>query len=346
MLIQSLTSTKLLRAFFTFILIAGLGSTAQAQLSTKLGEGKLFGRAYTQFYYAFDDAVRPKSAFNVRAGIIGYEYTLNPKISIGIMYDVTRTTNFKYTDSSGVSGYFEGSKYTAYLKMCQIKWNFRPGFSLLVGQLLSAQYLLTQDKWWGMRFLDVTAQERFSFGMPADFGMALIYQPKNNMKFTASILNGEGPFRYQDDDANYLYLLKAEYAPKEGIQLMGYVDYETVTPGLLKADKMNLLVFAGYKIKPWMIGIEAVYAQNASFIENYNRKLLSIFASYQLNQSFSLLGRVDYGNLNSSKETYYLIGGVQYTLDSNYFVSLNYRQDNYLVNSNVPYIYFNVGLHF
>jgi len=330
------------------MILAGITISSQAQLATKLGEGKVFGRAYSMFYFAMDDAIKPKVGFQMFAGILGYEYTLNPKVSVGFMYDVTRTTNFKYTDTSGISSYFEGSKYTAYLKMCQIKWNFAPKFSLMFGQMLSTQFLLTQDKWWGMRFIDVTAQEKFGFGMPADFGASLIYQPDNQFKFTASILNGEGPFRYQDDNSNFLYLVKAEYKPKEGYQLAAYFDYETVTPAAGKADKMNMALFAGYKINPWMVGAEVLYMKNAAFNDNLNRKLLSVYSSYKINSAFNLLARLDYGNLVSAdpENRYYLIGGLQYTLDSNYFMSINYRQANYLLNKDIPYIYFNVGLHF
>jgi hypothetical protein len=325
-----------------------LNLTSSAQLSTFKGEGKVFGRVYTEFYHAFNEGIKPATAFNFRAGILGYEYILNPSISLGFMYDVTRTTNFSYDSTVNILGYFEGSKYTAYLKMCQISWKLTPTTTIMIGQLLSTQYLLSQDRLWEMRFIDVTAQEKFAYGMPADFGMSVIFQPNKQVKVSGSVLNGEGPFRYQDEGTNFLYLIKAEFKPKDAWQLNVYFDYETIDPAEGKADKSTVNLYAGYKANDWNLGLEYVSLSNARFVENSKRELVSAFAAYQLNEKFRLIGRLDYGKLGltATQNQYYMIGGLQYTQDQNFYVSLNYRQENYVLEEDVPKVYMNIGLHF
>ena len=214
--------------------------------------------------------------------------------------------------------------------------------------LLSTQYLLTQDRLWEMRFIDVTAQEKFAYGMPADFGMSLIYQPSTIAKITAAMLNGEGPFRQQDEGSNFLYLLKTEYKPAESLHFSFYADYETIDASEGKANKNTVNVYAGYKLKRWNLGVEYALTNNARFVKNLKRQLISAFSSFQINEKFRLLARVDYGKLGltATKNQYYFIGGAQYTFDQNFFVSLNYRQEDYTLNEDVPRICLNVGLHF
>lgn len=319
-----------------------------AQLATTIGEGKVFGRVYTEFYHVFHEGIKPRTAFNLRAGILGYEYKLNSSVSLGFMYDVTRTTNFAFDSSVNILGYFEGSKYTAYLKMAQISWKFHPKFTLQLGQLLSTQYLLTQDRLWEMRFIDVTAQEKFAYGVPADFGLGLIYQPISSIKITTSVLNGEGPFRQQDEGSNFLYLFKTEFKSSNGLNFSVYADYETIDPAEGKADKSTLNLFTGYKLNRWNVGMEYVVSNNARFVKNYKRELISAFTSFNINEKFRLLARVDYGKLSltATQNQYYFVGGAQYTMDQNFFVSLNYRQENYVLVDDVHRLYLNVGLHF
>ena len=57
-----------------------------------------------------------------------------------------------------------------FLKMAQIDWKINDVLELNVGQLLNEQNLTLQDKFWAYRYVAVTFQEMYRFGMPADFG--------------------------------------------------------------------------------------------------------------------------------------------------------------------------------
>ena len=163
----------------------------------------VFAQIFTDFRYSFND-YNPKAAFDFKQGILGYKHQWAGKLTGTIMFDVTRTTHlYDITDSAGNHlnySYFEGSKYTAYLKMAEIKWDINKMFTLRVGQLLSTQYLTFQDRFWGYRYIDVTYQERWRLGMPADFGAQFDINVGDKLVNQISVVNGEGPFRHQDEN--------------------------------------------------------------------------------------------------------------------------------------------------
>ena len=108
-----------------FFLLPAFVYSQSAQDITKEKDRYAFGQIYAGFRYGFKDTYKPQAAFEFNQGIIGYYHQVAPNVSGKIMFDVTRTTNItSITDSSGQSmtvTYFEGSKYTAYLKMAEIK---------------------------------------------------------------------------------------------------------------------------------------------------------------------------------------------------------------------------------
>ncbi len=336
------------RYLLLLLFIFSTSAKSSAQLSTPWGEILPFGRVFTGFVYNTDSRVKPGKTFLFDAGILGMEYKLNERISAAIMYDVTRTTNFNFIDTIGIQNYFEGSKYTAYLKMGQINWKFYPGFTLSMGQILSIQYLLPNDIWWGLRYIDVTAQEKFYYGMPADFGAQLAYKINSRLKLIIGAVQGEGPFRHQNENSDFLYMMKIEYQPAEGWQLNAYYDYETVEPELSKENKEVVSLFGGYKKDKWMLGIEYNYIKNALFECDHHREMFSAYTLYNFYKNYGVFTRLDYGSLHPSgnAKSYYYIAGLQYSEDHNYFFSANYRQNNFLVGDDISQYYVNIGLFF
>ena len=211
------------------ILIPFAGISQNSSLKVHKDEKSyVFGQIFTDFQYGLKDTYKPRAAFRFNQGIIGYKHTFSDKLSGIIIYDVTRTTHFEISDTSGNKldySYFEGSKYTAFLKMAEIKWKINDYFTLRVGELLNTQYLTFQDKFWGFRYIDVTMQEKFRLGMPADFGAQLDFQYGEKFLNQFSIVNGEGPFRYQDMNSKFLFSNNIQYNPIEKLTLKLYTGY-------------------------------------------------------------------------------------------------------------------------
>jgi len=320
--------TSLRIVLLTLTLICSFVSFAQK--TDNQDEGRFIGRIYTGFYYSFNNEVTPRSGFDFTTGIFGYTHKLSDKVRATLLYDVTRTTNVRtITSSSGDTislDYFEGSKYTAFLKMAQIDWQISDKFSLSVGQLLNQQYLTVQDKWWGFRYIRVTFQEANRYGMPADFGARVNYKPLKNLSISLSAVNGEGPFRHQDNDSKFLVSTNIEYYPIKNLLLKVYVDNESLAINNDETITKNVISsFVGYKTNKLMLGLEANRIINKSYVTDNNFEGLSFYSSYELSERFTALGRLDYGNFASMDNSFYAIGGFQYKPDKNLFTAITYR---------------------
>lgn len=309
-----------------------------------------FGQIFTGFRYGFNKDFEPRAAFEFNQGIIGYYHEISGKVSGKIMFDVTRTTNiYEITDSLGNQmdiNYFEGSKYTAFLKMAEIRWNISERFTFRVGQLLNTQYLTFNDRFWGYRYIDVTFQEKYRLGNPADFGAQLDIKT-GRFLHQFSVVNGEGPFRYQDDNSKFIYSYNVQYSVSDQITLKLYAD---IAPDAVNSETSeNKYVgsfFAGYRTDKFRAAAEFDYVMNYGFEEGRDHYGLSAFASWSFHEKFDLLARYDRLIIEMPGNTEYenyIIGGVQYVPVEYFTTSLNFR---YITSDELPLVYASFGLKF
>jgi hypothetical protein len=291
-------------------------------LARWVSRGEVFGQIFSDFKYNLKESDESRVAFRFNQGILGYKRDLGHGVSGKIMLDVTRTTHFTHLpDTLGVE-YFEGSKYTAYLKMAEIKWQMSPRLTLRFGQLLNTQYLTVQDPFWGFRYVDVTLQEKFRMGLPADFGAQLDVQAHENVLAQISVTNGEGPFRHQDQQGEMLYAANVEVAPTEGLILKLYLDFAPTSTDV-QSDKSVINFFSGFRQKQFMLGAEYSHISNADFESNKNVDAFSVFGSVLLAPQFTLLVRWD--RYHSAATVDYLLGGIQYEPVKDFTIAINGR---------------------
>ena len=317
---------------------------------TKDKESYPFAQIFAGFRYGFKDTdEQPRAAFEFDQGILGYFHQLSPKVSGKIMFDVTRTTNFTL-DSAGqsmVDYYFEGSKYTAYLKMAEIKWDITDYLALRFGQLLNTQYLTFQDPFWGYRYIDVTFQELFRLGQPADFGVQVDVKAGDKFLNQFSVVNGEGPFRYQDLNGKFIFSNNIQYTPIKNLTLKLYGDYgPAIDTGAVYGDKWVISFFAGYKTSKFRVGGEYDFVNNYGWSEGKDHSGFSFFGGWNFIGKFDVLARWDHLQTKTPSETerldYYIVG-FQYEPVKMFTTSLNFR---FLSEDNLPFIYANFGLKF
>lgn len=305
--------------------------------------GNFFANIYTGFYYRFNTDIKPQTAFEFTTGLLGYSRNLSDNVKAILIYDVTRTTNFSYTDSSGISNYFEGSKYTAFLKMGEIDWKINSLIELNVGQLLNEQYLTVQDKFWGYRYIAFTFQEIYRFGMPADFGARLKFNWNKKLMFSATVMNGEGPFRYQDSDGNYLYAGNLEITPNKNLIIKVYGDYMLPSDNNL-FPRIAFSGFLGYRKDKFKIGAEYNEVFNQAYIEDLNYSGASLYSSYSINKKVDVIGRCDYLiDLGSIENGQYYLLGLQYSPAEKFYTSVNTRYNEF---DDYFQLYFNFGAKF
>ncbi len=333
----------------TFLLFPFLIFPQSSQVVSKDKQSYPFAQIYAGFRYGFKDSYKPRAAFEFNQGIIGYFHQLSPKVSGKIMFDVTRTTNFTM-DSVGQSmvvTYFEGSKYTAYLKMAEIKWDITDFMALRFGQLLNTQYLTFQDPFWGYRYIDVTFQERFRLGQPADFGIQIDLKAGDKFLNQFSIVNGEGPFRYQDLNGKFIYSNNIQYSPVKNLTLKLYADYgPAIDTGASYGDKWVISGFAGYKTGKYRIGAEYDFVHNYGWADGKDYSGFSLFGGWNFFREFDFLARWDHLQVKMPGDTdrldYYIVG-FQYEPVKMFTTSVNFR---FISEDSLPFLYANFGLKF
>lgn len=312
---------------------------------------KVFAQIFTGFRYSLKDIYTPRKAFEFSQGIIGYQHKIGGRVTGKIMYDVTRTTHiYEVTDTAGnLLGvdYFEGSKYTAYLKMAEILWEINEYADLRVGQLLNTQYLTFLDPFWGYRYIDVTFQEKYRLGMPADFGVQLDLKYKNLILNQFSVVNGEGPFRYQDDGGEFIWSDNIQISPVEGLTLKIYGDYgPTSDTSRAAAPKYTLSGFAGYRTAKYRAGVEYNRVSNWGYLKDHNYSGISLYGGIRIYKLLEMLARYDYLVMERPESTerlnYYIIG-VHYEPVPRFTTSLNFR---YYSDGHIPMVYASFGLKF
>jgi hypothetical protein len=335
-----------------WVFFAASAWTQQSSLKVEKEEKSyVFGQIFTDFRYAFNDSFKPQAAFNFNTGIIGFNHNWGDDLRGLILFDVTRTTHIlDITDSLGHHlnyDYFEGSKYTAFLKMAEIRWTINPMFTFRVGQLLNTQYLTFQDRFWGYRYIDFTFQEKFRLGMPADFGVQLDFKYRDKLLNQFSVVNGEGPFRHQDISGRFLYSNNIQYYPTEQITLKVYVDYAPCPDtGENSTPKSVISGFFGYKTDRFRIGAEYAYVRNYAHIPDTDYSGYSFYGSVVLNEKFQALARYDHLRMDlfdGHPSTDYYIVGFQYEPVQYFTTALNFR---YYSDGDLPFIYASFGLKF
>jgi len=309
-------------------------------------KSKFFATLYSSFNYSKSTLFPTSTGFRMPTALFGYKKNINDNISGTIILDVTRTTSsFMVYDTSGQVlpiSYFEGSKYTAFLKMAEIKWDITPKWTFSAGLLLNSQYLTVQDKFWEHRYVEVTFQELNRFGMPADFGMRLTYKPNKKLKINAGVFNGDGPFKYQDESSSFLLSANLEYRPTESLILKVY--YAKDFAGDVGSDKDVFSSFLGLKLKKLTVGLEYDYVKNLFYVLS-DASGFSGFITYDFTEKIELFYRYDILSHLSSTVYQYNIAGLQFSPNEKFKISANYRYSDYI---GVYYnqIYLNFGLKF
>ena len=318
--------------FLTYFLVNTL--VAQEQQDT-FPKYFFFGNIFADFYHDISNNVSPPTGFEMATALLGYHTDLTSKIHAQIIYDVTRTTNdIRVLDSNNIPltvSYFEGSKYTAFLKQAEMDWQFASHFVLSVGQLLNQQYLTVQDKFWGYRFVAVTFQEAYRFGNPADFGMRLSYHLKNKILWSIGSVNGDGPFKYQDKNGTLQYFNIIEYRPNQHIILKLYSDLESYK----ELSRMTNSLFLAYKTELFRIGFEYNRVDFDSNSKDKNFEGSSLYTSIKLNDKLDIFARYD--------------GLFNYTIfdhEHKYFLGLCYSNHQFQTAVNLRYFTFDNSLIF
>lgn len=334
-----------LKIILATILLGGVlyRTMAQTPDSTFKPSGKPIIQVFGNFDYNATHNAKKTYGFWFGRAHFGYQYQFSEKLSGKIIIDAGRPTTvgqLTVTSSSGdtlnVSNTSkEGSYYTMTLKFASLEWKINNAITLQAGSILQNHYM-TQERFWGYRYLAPTFQDKY-YGMPSgDLGIIGYFRINEIVGFDMALTNGEG-FRFDQDEYGDVKIAGGvDFNPIKGLQTRLYTDYTKSDNPLKPAEQQLFSIFAGYKFdNKFRIGAEYNYRKNHLNIKNHNLYGLSVYSSAWVAKNVELFCRFDQLQSNTisgdAQSWYYsgignaYIAGIHYNPVKGVNISLNYQ---------------------
>lgn len=271
---------------------------------------------------------------------LGFHYQFNEKWSSKIIIDrgiATTVGKITVTDSSGnmltvENPSKEGAYYTMYLKFASLQWKVNDKLTLEGGGILQNHYI-TQEKFWGLRYVAQTFQDLYWKIPSTDLGFIATYKLNSIVSVDAAITNGEGPRVKQDAFGRVKFAGGIDVNPSEKVQTRIFYHNRQAKTSSEETEQL-ISFFAGFKLSAkFRIGGEFNYMENLDNINKQNSYGFSFYSAYQLTNNTELFARYDrlYFEVSDSmerdnkKDGNTIIGGISHTPVKGVKISLNYQ---------------------
>ncbi|GEM_PF-294746 len=278
--------------------------------------GYSFGRAHLGFQYQFNEAWSAKMIIDR-----GRPTTID---GIEVTDSAGNTLNVDYTTK-------EGSYYTMWLKFASLKWQVNNKLSVVGGALLQNHYI-TQERFWGLRYVAQTFQDMYWHIPSTDLGFRVNYKLNDVFNLDAALTNGEGPRVKQDALGKIKYAAGLDISPDNKFQSRIYYHNKTTGIDSLSTEQM-FSVFAGCKFsEQFRVGGEFNYMNHLNNDSGTDSYGFSVFSAYHITESMQLFVRYDrllYESENllptnlANGNT--IIGGLSYAPVKGINLSMNYQ---------------------
>ncbi|MDX9908138.1 MAG: hypothetical protein RBS23_01660 [Mariniphaga sp.] len=231
---------------------------------------------------------------------LGIQYQFNEKWNAKIIIDRGRATSvgeLTVTDTSGniltvQNTFVEGAYYTMFLKFASLQWIVNDKLTLEGGAILQNHYI-TQEKFWGLRYVAQTFQDLYWKIPSSDLGFIAYYKINNIFSLDIAITNGEGPRVKQDAFGRVKFAGGINVNPSQKIETRFFYQNRQSKTNSEKPEQL-FSVFAGYKPTAKLrIGGEFNYMGNFENISNLNSYGLSFYSAYSLTNKTELFARYD-----------------------------------------------------
>lgn len=273
----------------------------------------------------------------------GYEYQFSSTFSGKIILDMGRPTTLGQivvNDPAGnpldaSSTGKDGSYYSMTLKFASLEWRPIRFLKIQAGGILQNHYI-TQEKFWGYRYLAETFQDRYYHIPSGDLGAIAYISLSEKVGFDVALTNGEG-FRFDQDAFGDVKIASGiDYRPVDGLQTRIYWDYTSSDNPQKPAVQQLLSAFAGYRFgDKFRVAGEYNYRINHLNINDHDLYGYSLSGSYRFFEGAEVFARFDRlmaNTLPGEPENWYalntgkaLITGVHYNPVKGINVSLNYQ---------------------
>lgn len=210
--------------------------------------------------------------FEITRAYLGYEHKFSKAFSSRVILDV---------GDPGAGGL----QLTAFVKNAFLAYETN-NFNARIGMIGTDQFSV-QEKHWGYRYIYKSFQDQHSFGPSADLGAGIEYSPSKFISIDASLLNGEGYKRIQNDSV-FKATAGITITPVEGFVLRAYYDYMN-----RDAAQSTVSLFTGYTLNDLRIGVEYSMQRNNRMISGDDFSGISAWIAYNFAEKFSVFTRYE-----------------------------------------------------
>lgn len=277
--------------------------------------GYSFGRAHLGFQYQFDDKWSAKMILDR-----GRPTTIN---EITVADTTGNMLNVDYSSK-------EGSYYTMWLKFASLKWQVNDAFLLKGGAILQNHYI-TQERFWGFRYIAQTFQDLYWHIPSTDLGFMACYKINDVFAVDAAVTNGEGSRVKQDVFGKVKLAGGLDFNPTDKIQTRIY--YHNKPSGFANEGMEQMFsVFTGIRAKEnFRIGGEFNYMQNLNNNMQLDSYGFSFYAAWEFIERTNIFARYDKlfydktANINPFMNGNTIMSGITYSPLEKINLSLNYQ---------------------
>lgn len=258
----------------TFILAICFGcinTRTSAQSEETIPSGKPVILVFTNVNTSFNREGNSRE-FEITRAYLGYEHKFSNSISSKVILD--------FGDPG--AGDFQ---LTAFVKNAFLMYE-REKFNARIGMIGTDQFSV-QEKHWGYRYILKSLQDEYSFGPSADLGAGIEYAPAKFISIDASLLNGEG-FKRIQNDSSFKATAGITITPLNGLMVRAYYDYMN-----RDAAQSTISLFTGYTVKDFRIGAEYSIQRNNRMVSGNDFSGISGWAAYEFAEKLSAFARYD-----------------------------------------------------
>jgi len=328
-----------MRQIVTFVLLLATSNFLMGQSKEKdfKAEGKPIVQVFGTASYDIENGTYDYSFGRAH---LGYEYQFAPDWKAKIIIDRGRATSvgeITVTDSNNTSlsvenSSTEGAYYTMYLKFASLQWQVNEQLKLEAGAILQNHYI-TQERFWGLRYVAQTFQDKYWSIPSSDLGFIAKYQLNDILALDAALTNGEGPRQVQDALGKIKLAAGLDLRPFETLQTRLYYHHRQSETEAGKNEHL-FSAFAGYKPNStFRIGGEINYINNLNYAEQVNSYGFSLYSAYHLRAKTEIFARFDRllydlssSNANSSLNSgNALFGGLSHSPVKGVHLAINYQ---------------------
>lgn len=236
-----------------------------------------FGRAHLGLKYDFDDA-------------------WSAKVIIDRGWP-TQVEDIEVSDSAGQhfivnSDVSEGARYTMFLKFAALRWKASEKLTLETGALLQNHYI-TQERFWGFRYVAQTYQDLYWHLPSSDLGFIAYYKFNSTFAMDVAVTNGEGPRLQQDAPGKVKLAGGLDVNLSKNISTRIYYHHKAATVNTGETEQM-LSAFAGWLISPnSRLGIEFNLMDNLQNLHDIKSYGYSVYGAVNINPQMQAFGRFD-----------------------------------------------------